>query len=443
MKEKKYYQRLVVLVTVCSIMAGMTGTAMLAEEEDDFGLKNPVIQENSIIWDCIWFGNYYQNDTNGDGEADKDDEKEAVKWRILSINQGKALLIADKNLECQPYHGIESFATWEDSEIRKWMHLVFINSIFTSEEQAAILEKTITTETSPIEIPWQNTTVPTCVTKDKIYLLSAQEAMNEEYGMAKKFIESNTRKAVNTQYVKNVLKSSGNEVKEYGDWWLRNLIVGGEPSAITVYDNGSIGPYGSGVRAADVCVRPVLCLDLQDTDTWQHAGTVSSDGTVKEQPDRMTTSEMKQSLQKAATGSILYGDIDEIPFINYSKELISMPIELANECNVFYDKSSLVKWAEERNLKQIQNEAKSMPDTVFDDMAVYMTCMGTCADSTEKINMDIMYTNNNNKCTYVKWEDKGEIEGEQKYYTVQMNIVLKNSAICETIIHDSEQINNH
>lgn len=33
-----------------------------------YGLSNPRIDSDGVTtWDCVYFGNYWQNDTNGDG----------------------------------------------------------------------------------------------------------------------------------------------------------------------------------------------------------------------------------------------------------------------------------------------------------------------------------------------------------------------------------------
>ncbi len=48
-------------------------------------LKNPTTDSKGITtWGCIWFGNYWKEDTNGDGKADEKGEKTPVKWRVLS-----------------------------------------------------------------------------------------------------------------------------------------------------------------------------------------------------------------------------------------------------------------------------------------------------------------------------------------------------------------------
>lgn len=69
------------------------------------GLSNPrVKQDGTVTWDCVYFGNYWQNDTNSDGVADQNDDKEPIKWRVLSINGNDAFLLSDKALDEKPYN---------------------------------------------------------------------------------------------------------------------------------------------------------------------------------------------------------------------------------------------------------------------------------------------------------------------------------------------------
>lgn len=54
--------------------------APLATPYYDYGVSNPTISNGVTTWDCVYFGNYWQNDTNGDGTADQQDDKEPIKW---------------------------------------------------------------------------------------------------------------------------------------------------------------------------------------------------------------------------------------------------------------------------------------------------------------------------------------------------------------------------
>lgn len=69
-----------------------------------YGISNPRADSSGVTtWDCIWFGNYWQS---------SETTKEPVKWRVLSINGDDAFLLADQNLDCQPYNTEGKSVTW-------------------------------------------------------------------------------------------------------------------------------------------------------------------------------------------------------------------------------------------------------------------------------------------------------------------------------------------
>ena len=84
-----------------------------------YGVSDPRIDSSGITtWDCIWFGNYWQEDTNRDGRADKNDARTSIKWRVLSVEGDDAFLVADKNLDCQRYNDTYEDVTWETCTLR-------------------------------------------------------------------------------------------------------------------------------------------------------------------------------------------------------------------------------------------------------------------------------------------------------------------------------------
>lgn len=100
-------------------------------------LQNPTTDGNGVTtWDCIYFGNYWQNDTNGDGKADQNDQKEPIKWRVLSVHGNDAFLLADQNLDAKPYNNAGTNVTWATCTLRTWLNGTFLNTAFTSAEQA-------------------------------------------------------------------------------------------------------------------------------------------------------------------------------------------------------------------------------------------------------------------------------------------------------------------
>ena len=83
-------------------------------DEPNYGLSNPRKDASgNTVWDCVWFGNYFQSNA---------DTKEPIKWRVLSISDNQAFLLADKNLDCKPYNTTYSDVTWEGCTLRSWLN---------------------------------------------------------------------------------------------------------------------------------------------------------------------------------------------------------------------------------------------------------------------------------------------------------------------------------
>ena len=125
MNHKK--KRNIAFVLICAIfLGGIERLPVSAEETTSCNLKNPTIDSNGIsTWDCVWFGNYWQDDTNGDGVADKNDEKTPIKWRVLSVDGDDAFLLADRNLDNRAYNDSLSFKKniyWETCTVRSWLN---------------------------------------------------------------------------------------------------------------------------------------------------------------------------------------------------------------------------------------------------------------------------------------------------------------------------------
>ena len=91
--------------------------------------------------DTVYWGSYEQDDDESNG-------KEAISWRVLQVSGGKLLLLSEKGLDCQPYHGKQTAVTWEDSDLRNWLIDDFYNEAFTAKEQEAIAKQQIVTEGS-------------------------------------------------------------------------------------------------------------------------------------------------------------------------------------------------------------------------------------------------------------------------------------------------------
>lgn len=248
-----------------------------------YDLSNPVINSDGVTtWDCIWFGFYRQSSKA---------VKEAIKWRVLSVDGDDAFLLADQNLDCQLYHTESIEITWEKCFLRAWLNSSFYQNAFSSAEQAAIRTTTVENEANPYYKTGAGKN-----TSDKVYLLSIAEASDPVYGFHSTFNEnSDSRCAKNTDYVKGkgAFSSSVENYTGNGLWWLRssgsNLY-----SAVNVSDVGYGSADGGKVVIDNRAVRPALHIKLSSS-VWSKAGTVNSLGKSVGDGNRPSPLEIKDS----------------------------------------------------------------------------------------------------------------------------------------------------
>ena len=248
----------------------------------NYGVKNPTNPEadgsGTSTWDCMYFGKYYQNDTNGDGKADETDEKEPVKWRVLSVDSaGNALLMADKILDYRNFNDNEAGdIAWGQSDMRKWLNSTggseedpgFLQTAFTEQERAVIRYREIETIVASDILK----------TRDSVFLLSTQDSVNAGYGFWTKDKESKNRVAESTAY------AAGKQQTVENQWWLRthSWVSSAEIAArVFVKPDGTVtsNPVQNNTFYG---VRPALYINLADFTQWTYAGTVDADGNTKE-----------------------------------------------------------------------------------------------------------------------------------------------------------------
>lgn len=267
-----------------------------------YGLNNPTTDGDGVTtWDCVYFGSYWQEDTNGDGKVDKNDAKRPIKWRVLSIEGSDAFLLADKNLDVQRYNDKWTSVTWETCTIRSWLNgygagvnqersdytgIGFLDHAFSKEEQSVIRTTNVVNNNNP-----HYGTEGGNDTSDKVYLLSIDEVMNPAYGFTQKIDCTQVREAVNTAYVAGggeINSGSMNSAESADHWWLRSL---GHDNffASFVSFTGFVSRNGSYVFINEKAVRPALHLELSSVSSWSYAGTVTSEkegiGTVDPTPE--------------------------------------------------------------------------------------------------------------------------------------------------------------
>lgn len=273
-KQKKLFATVLTLsliLTLCSVSIKPKETVKAATT-----LHNPTIDSNDVTsWDCVYFGRYWQSDTNGDGKADQNDEMKAIKWRVLSVNGEDAFLLADQNLEVLPYNNELIDVTWETCTLRTWLNETFCNTAFTTEEQEAIKNTTVINDDNP-----EYGTEGGADTTDKVYLLSISEASNTAYGFCEEIrTDSKTRVSTNTAYVAGI---KGMNAAGEGDyWWFRSPGYNSK-NVVNASENG-YGNFGGAVTRNSFAVRPVLHLTVSSS-LWRYAGKVDFNGETSDVP---------------------------------------------------------------------------------------------------------------------------------------------------------------
>lgn len=262
-------------------------------EESVGELNNPIMDENgNVTYSCIYFGNYPQSDATGE-------TKEPIKWRVLSIHENDAFLIADQNLDVMEYNKIGHNVTWETCTMRSWLNGYgsdsnlegidysndnFINKAFNDTEQTAILTTNVVNDANP-----EYGTSGGNNTQDKIFLSSIDEVSNADYGfLPYKDLSTgdtcdNARMRTNTAYVNNggtigsdYLKQNGATcVENKGSWWCWLRSPGKDNSyAMVVGDYGCVYENGTYVSNNREVVCPALHIDLPSS-VWSMAENVT------------------------------------------------------------------------------------------------------------------------------------------------------------------------
>jgi hypothetical protein len=201
------------------------------------------------VGDIIQFGNY--------------------EWRILEVQDGRALIITDRVIESRTYHNTwETNITWADSDIRAFLNSEFLNR-FSTTDKARIIQVTNTTPNNP----WFGT-IGGAATQDRIFLLSIDEVVRyfgDSGRLANRLTHGAGTNWINDRYNEvRIANHAGQAFDGWkitsGDpsrWWLRSQGFSGSGPA-GVDGGGFIRLYGFGQNAFDGFggVRPALWLNI-------------------------------------------------------------------------------------------------------------------------------------------------------------------------------------
>lgn len=188
----------------------------------------------------ILLGHYEQDNDSANGPED-------IRWQVLDIQDGKALVISKQALDAHRYQTKLEDITWETCDLRQWLNGEFLNSAFSDKEKAMLQTTTATADPNP-----ESTMDPGNPTEDRVFLLSMAEA--ERY-----FSSDEARKCGVTGY------AQAHRVYLYENqntwWWLRS--PGAKQTTAGFIDgNGKIRVLGNNVDYGNGAVRPAMWIEL-------------------------------------------------------------------------------------------------------------------------------------------------------------------------------------
>ncbi len=76
----------------------------------------------------------------GSAVQDTPDEMEALLWRVLSVQDDQAVLLSERILTARPVQSAgEAMDGWEHSALYQWLNSDFLETVFSADEQAALV----------------------------------------------------------------------------------------------------------------------------------------------------------------------------------------------------------------------------------------------------------------------------------------------------------------
>nr|AHF24738.1 hypothetical protein [uncultured bacterium Contig12] len=219
-----------------------------------------------------------------------------IRWRVIGLEDGAACLLADRLMDCQPYHAEEGPVSWESSTVRSWLNSYpaeenaagidyrgrgFLDTAFTTAELEAILRTRV--ENRPNELYGTDCGKDT---EDRVFLLSNDEVFSSDTAARNGFYAGNgfddpAKRFRSTMYAKcrGSWWSSVNGYMGNSFWFMRTNGYTQE-SVTYICDFGYIYQRGTISTCEDAGILPAIWIDL-DLAQPEPSGTVSSKDILK------------------------------------------------------------------------------------------------------------------------------------------------------------------
>ena len=186
---------------------------------------------------------------------------EPIRWRILSEDGEKALILCDSIIANMAYDAGNS-NNYADSDVRAWLNAQFYETAFSDLQQQIILTTTVD---NGVESTGATGNAYVCEdTEDKVFLLSVADVTNTEYGFpASTATRDRSRWMFTSDYARamGVGVSTDGLNNSYGTgwWWLRSP-NNSKNGVRRVYGDGLVNYYTA--NTASHGVVPALWIRL-------------------------------------------------------------------------------------------------------------------------------------------------------------------------------------
>ena len=175
-------------------------------------------------------------------------------WRVLEVQDNKALIISDKILELLPYNVAYTDVTWETCKLRQYLNNDFYNSFY-SADRSRVVEATIINDDNQ----WFGTRGGKDTT-DRVFLLSLEELVKYFGDSGQLANYPGKIQYLHDKY--NISRIAYNAAGVAWRWWLRSPGYG-KHNPTYVFDDGRVNVYGYPATDDKCGVRPALWLKLE------------------------------------------------------------------------------------------------------------------------------------------------------------------------------------
>lgn len=265
------YEKALPLLSYLSAIGSWTGDMLLGrmyskgqgvpvDRDRAIELYNHMVPPGEGKVGFIMFGGY-PSDANG--------APREMLWAVLDRRGNELLLMSVSAIETRPYHN-EYTASWETSDLRRWLNEDFLRDAFTAEERSMIRSSwVINSDDVEQHLRKGNDT------QDRVFLMSLQEA--ETYFMRDTFQRldetvdwRSTLQGVQYRADYDIIRApltdyivaQGARISNQNAmWWLRSEGMNSGYAAL-VRDKDIIDAGGMPVTTTGIGVRPVMWIRL-------------------------------------------------------------------------------------------------------------------------------------------------------------------------------------